>query len=194
MMVDIFVRTDPAGNIKPDKEYIGDQITLFTDRCIMCTRCVRFTREVTGSAALQVVSRGSHEEIDIFPGHPVNIPLAGNVVVLTPVGALCSIDFLYQQRLVLDMKDGASCPRQPLRVQIRAGNLECLASHAALREQLRTKRARPETAQMTQRTLEGACRQDAACKQPGLVQTFEHHLAHQRDGMSLHGERTPLLG
>lgn len=94
-----YSRLNEPKNIKPDKDYIGDQITLFTDRCIMCTRCVRFTREVSGSAELQVVSRGSHEEIDIFPGHPVNNPLAGNVVDLCPVGALCSKDFLYQQRV-----------------------------------------------------------------------------------------------
>ena len=94
-----YSRLNEPKNIKPDKTYIGDQITLFTDRCIMCTRCVRFTREVSGSAELQVVSRGSHEEIDIFPGHPVNNPLAGNVVDLCPVGALCSKDFLYQQRV-----------------------------------------------------------------------------------------------
>lgn len=84
---------------KPDKDYIGDQITLFTDRCIMCTRCVRFTREISGTAELQVISRGSHEEIDIFPGEPCNNRLAGNVVDLCPVGALCSKDFLYEQRV-----------------------------------------------------------------------------------------------
>ena len=94
-----YSRLNEPKNIKPDKEYIGDQITLFTDRCIMCTRCVRFTREISGSAELQVVSRGSHEQIDIFPGHPVNNPLAGNVVDICPVGALCSKDFLYQQRV-----------------------------------------------------------------------------------------------
>ncbi|MEI7699344.1 MAG: molybdopterin-dependent oxidoreductase [Planctomycetia bacterium] len=94
-----YSRLNEPKNIKPDKTYIGDQITLFTDRCIMCTRCVRFTREVSGSSELQVVSRGSHEEIDIFPGFPVNNPLAGNVVDLCPVGALCSKDFLYQQRV-----------------------------------------------------------------------------------------------
>jgi len=94
-----YSRLNEPKNIKPDKTYIGDQITLFTDRCIMCTRCVRFTREVSGSSELQVVSRGSHEEIDIFPGYPVNNPLAGNVVDLCPVGALCSKDFLYQQRV-----------------------------------------------------------------------------------------------
>jgi NADH-quinone oxidoreductase subunit G len=86
-------------NQKVDKPHIGEQITLFTDRCIMCTRCVRFTREISGTAELQVVSRGSGEEIDIFPGNPCNNKLAGNVVDLCPVGALCSKDFLYEQRV-----------------------------------------------------------------------------------------------
>ncbi|HQZ64353.1 MAG TPA: molybdopterin-dependent oxidoreductase, partial [Planctomycetaceae bacterium] len=94
----------------PDKTYIGEQITLFTDRCIMCTRCVRFTREVSGSAELQVVSRGALEEIDIFPGYPVDNPLAGNVVDLCPVGALCSKDFLYQQRVWWLKSQPSVCP------------------------------------------------------------------------------------
>ncbi|MFM7056723.1 MAG: molybdopterin-dependent oxidoreductase [Planctomycetota bacterium] len=105
-----YSRLNEPKNIKPDKEYIGDQITLFTDRCIMCTRCVRFTREISGSAELQVVSRGSHEEIDIFPGHPVNNPLAGNVVDICPVGALCSKDFLYQQRVWWLKSTNSVCP------------------------------------------------------------------------------------
>ena len=105
-----YSRLNEPKNIKPDKTHIGDQITLFTDRCIMCTRCVRFTREVSGSAELQVVSRGSHEEIDIFPGHPVNNPLAGNVVDLCPVGALCSKDFLYQQRVWWLKSQSSVCP------------------------------------------------------------------------------------
>ncbi len=82
-----------------DKYHIGEQIALFTDRCVMCTRCVRFTREVAGTAELQVVARGSHEEIDVFPGEPCNNKLAGNVVDLCPVGALCSKDFLYKKRV-----------------------------------------------------------------------------------------------
>ncbi len=105
-----YSRLNEPKNIKPDKDYIGDQITLFTDRCIMCTRCVRFTREISGSAELQVVSRGSHEEIDIFPGHPVNNPLAGNVVDICPVGALCSKDFLYQQRVWWLKSTNSVCP------------------------------------------------------------------------------------
>ena len=82
-----------------DKYHIGEQIALFTDRCVMCTRCVRFTREISGTAELQVTNRGSVEEIDIFPGEPCNNKLAGNVVDLCPVGALCSKDFLYKKRV-----------------------------------------------------------------------------------------------
>jgi NADH-quinone oxidoreductase subunit G len=84
---------------REDKYHIGEQIVLFTDRCVMCTRCVRFTREISGTAELQVVARGSHEEIDVFPGQPCNNKLAGNVVDLCPVGALCSKDFLYKKRV-----------------------------------------------------------------------------------------------
>lgn len=94
-----YSRLDEPKNLKPDKDYIGEQITLFTDRCIMCTRCVRFTREFSGTGELQVINRGSKEEIDIFPGEPCDNKLSGNVVDLCPVGALCSKDFLYQQRV-----------------------------------------------------------------------------------------------
>lgn len=105
-----YSRLQEPKNIKPDKDYIGDQITLFTDRCIMCTRCVRFTREISGTAEMQVVSRGSHEEIDIFPGEPCNNKLAGNVVDLCPVGALCSKDFLYEQRVWWLKSKKSVCP------------------------------------------------------------------------------------
>ncbi len=89
---------DPK-NEPPNKENLGENIKLFTDRCIMCSRCVRFTREISGTAELQIINRGDHSEIDIFPGEPLNNKLAGNVVDLCPVGALGSKDFLYKQRV-----------------------------------------------------------------------------------------------
>ena len=92
-------RLDEPKIQREDKYHIGEQIALFTDRCVMCTRCVRFTREISGTAELQVVARGSHEEIDVFPETPCNNKLAGNVVDLCPVGALCSKDFLYKKRV-----------------------------------------------------------------------------------------------
>ncbi len=92
-------RLDEPKIQRMDKYHIGEQIALFTDRCVMCTRCVRFTREISGTSELQVVARGSHEEIDVFPDEPCNNKLAGNVVDLCPVGALCSKDFLYKKRV-----------------------------------------------------------------------------------------------
>jgi NADH-quinone oxidoreductase subunit G len=105
-----YSRLQEPKNLKPDKNYIGDQNTLFTDRCIMCSRCVRFTREISGTAELQIIGRGTHEEIDIFPGHPCNNKLAGNVVDLCPVGALCSKDFLYKQRVWWLTSANSVCP------------------------------------------------------------------------------------
>ena len=84
-------------NINPRKE-VSAEIQLNQDRCIMCTRCVRFTREITQTSELMVMRRGDHAEIDVFPGHPVDNPLAGNVVDLCPVGALLDKDFLHRQR------------------------------------------------------------------------------------------------
>ncbi|NIL97629.1 MAG: molybdopterin-dependent oxidoreductase [Planctomycetales bacterium] len=78
---------------------LGDTVTLFVDRCVMCSRCVRFTREITGTSELYVTGRGSSEEIDVFPGYPLANKMAGNVVDLCPVGALGDKDFLYQQRV-----------------------------------------------------------------------------------------------
>ncbi len=95
---------------KPDKEHIGEQIALFTDRCVMCSRCVRFTREISGTAELQIVNRGARAEIDVFPGEPCDNKLAGNVVDICPVGALCSKDFLYKQRVWFLKEEKSVCP------------------------------------------------------------------------------------
>ncbi len=96
--------------VNPRKD-VSDQIQLNQDRCIMCTRCVRFTREITQTGELQVTSRGNHAEINIFPGHPVDNPLAGNVVDLCPVGALLDKDFLHKQRFWFLAKHESICTR-----------------------------------------------------------------------------------
>lgn len=95
-------REERRADIKPftsRRRELGDTITLFVDRCVMCTRCVRFTREISGTSELMVINRGAHEEIDVFPGHPLANKLSGNVSDICPVGALGDRDFLYQQRV-----------------------------------------------------------------------------------------------
>jgi NADH-quinone oxidoreductase subunit G len=78
---------------------VGSTVTLFVDRCVMCSRCVRFTREISGTSELMIINRGNHEEIDVMPGFPLENKLSGNVVDLCPVGALGDKDFLYSQRV-----------------------------------------------------------------------------------------------
>ncbi|MGN6366733.1 MAG: 2Fe-2S iron-sulfur cluster-binding protein [Phycisphaerae bacterium] len=83
---------------KPKKD-VGNHVLLYSDRCIMCTRCVRFTREISGTSELAVFGRGHKEEIDVFPGRPINNPLSANVIDICPVGALLDKDFLFTQRV-----------------------------------------------------------------------------------------------
>lgn len=85
--------------VKQPKKDVGPHVYLYSDRCIMCTRCVRFTREVSGTSELSVQGRGNKEEIDVFPGVPLDNPLASNVIDLCPVGALLDKDFLFAQRV-----------------------------------------------------------------------------------------------
>ena len=91
-------RFKEAKNKRPKKD-VGPNVLLYSDRCIMCTRCVRFTQEVTGTGELMVHGRGSTEEIDVFPGLALDNELSGNVVDVCPVGALLDKDFLFQQRV-----------------------------------------------------------------------------------------------
>ncbi len=84
---------------KQPKKSVGPNVLLYSDRCIMCTRCVRFTREVTGTGELMVDGRGSTEQIDVFPGVALDNELASNVIDLCPVGALLDKDFLFKQRV-----------------------------------------------------------------------------------------------
>jgi len=77
----------------------GPLVHYWGNRCIVCTRCVRFCNEITKTGELAVVGRSDHSEIDVFPDRPLDNPLSGNVIDLCPVGALLNRDFLYQSRV-----------------------------------------------------------------------------------------------
>lgn len=84
-----------AAHIKP----LGDKITIWGTRCIQCSRCIRVADEISGTSELAFVNRGDHTVIDIFPGKPIDNPLAINTVEVCPVGALKNRDFLYTARV-----------------------------------------------------------------------------------------------
>jgi NADH-quinone oxidoreductase subunit G len=89
----------------------GGDILYDGDRCIMCTRCVRFMREVAQDDRLCVVQRGHRSVIDTFFDHGVEGNIwAGNITDICPVGALLSKDFLHKAR-VWDLDGNTSiCP------------------------------------------------------------------------------------
>jgi NADH-quinone oxidoreductase subunit G len=85
-------------NIRHTKD-LGPNIKIWGNRCIVCTRCVRFTDEVSGTGELCVVNRGDHSVVDVFPGVPIDNPLSLNVVDICPVGALIDKNFLFAARV-----------------------------------------------------------------------------------------------
>lgn len=78
---------------------LGSSVMLDQERCVLCTRCVRFCSDITGTNELGVISRADHSVIGTFPGKPLDNPYAMNVVDLCPVGALTSKDFRFKQRV-----------------------------------------------------------------------------------------------
>lgn len=84
--------------MKSKRKILGPSVVLDQERCILCTRCVRFMREVAKEPQLGVFGRGSHEVIDTFPGQPLTSNYAGNTVDICPVGALLNRDFRFKAR------------------------------------------------------------------------------------------------
>jgi NADH-quinone oxidoreductase subunit G len=93
------------------RDDFGGDVLFYGDRCVMCTRCVRFMNEVEKDPRLTVVERGDRAIIDTFFEDGLeNTHFSGNVVDICPVGALVSKDFLFKQR-AWDLDHTASvCP------------------------------------------------------------------------------------
>ena len=96
-------RFNPVEDFGPDVLYVPN-------RCILCTRCVRFMDEVADTPVLNVSERGDRAFIGIDAGHKLDHAWSGNVVDLCPVGALISKDFLHKARAWDLDKTASICP------------------------------------------------------------------------------------
>jgi NADH-quinone oxidoreductase subunit G len=81
-----------------EDKYIGPLVKTIMNRCIHCTRCVRFTTEVAGISELGLIGRGEDAEITTYLEHAMTSELQGNVIDLCPVGALTSRPYAFQAR------------------------------------------------------------------------------------------------
>jgi len=84
---------------KPKQVDLGPRIVLDDERCILCSRCVRFTKDIVGDDALGFSQRGSHNTLTNFPGKTFDNNYTLNTVDICPVGALTSKDFRFKMRV-----------------------------------------------------------------------------------------------
>lgn len=83
---------------KPKNVKVGPRIRLDDERCIMCSRCIRFMDEVADDPVLGFTDRGSHTVLTVHPGHELDNNYSLNTADICPVGALTSNDFRFQMR------------------------------------------------------------------------------------------------
>ena len=89
---------------------IGPTVMLDSERCILCSRCVRFTDEITKTGEFGIFNRGDHSEIGVYPNRELNNKYSGNVVDICPVGALTDRDFRFKCRVWYLQKTESICP------------------------------------------------------------------------------------
>jgi NADH-quinone oxidoreductase subunit G len=95
---------------KPKKTEIGPKIMLDDERCILCSRCVRFMKDVAGQDCLGFVNRGSYSTLTCYPGLEPNTNYDLNITDICPVGALTSNDFRFKQRVWFLKETKSVCP------------------------------------------------------------------------------------
>ncbi len=86
-------------NVKPKRTVLGPRVTLDDERCVLCSRCIRFSRDVAGKDVLGFVDRGSYSTLTCHPDHKLDHNYSLNTVDICPVGALTSTDFRFKMRV-----------------------------------------------------------------------------------------------
>jgi NADH-quinone oxidoreductase subunit G len=95
---------------KPKRTPLGPKIMLDDERCILCSRCVRFMKDIAGQDCLGFSERGSYSTLTCYPGMEPNTNYDLNTVDICPVGALTSVDFRFKQRPWFLKETKSLCP------------------------------------------------------------------------------------
>jgi len=95
---------------KPKRVELGSHVLLDTERCIMCSRCVRFCDEIAHKPQLTFSKRGDHVELTTFPGEQLDNPYSMNTIDICPVGALTSRAFRFKARVWEMSSTETICP------------------------------------------------------------------------------------
>jgi NADH-quinone oxidoreductase subunit G len=86
-------------NVKPKRTLLGPRVMLDDERCILCSRCIRFSKDVAKDDVLGFTDRGSYSTLTCYPGKKLENNYSLNTVDICPVGALTSTDFRFKMRV-----------------------------------------------------------------------------------------------
>ena len=86
-------------NVKPKRTLLGPRVMLDDERCILCSRCIRFSKEIAHDDVLGFIDRGSYSTLTCYPGKKLENNYSLNTVDICPVGALTSTDFRFKMRV-----------------------------------------------------------------------------------------------
>ena len=96
-------------NVKPKRTRLGPRVTLDDERCILCSRCIRFSQEIAKDDVLGFVERGSYSTLTCYPGKELSNNYSLNTVDICPVGALTSTDFRFKMRVWFLKRTSSIC-------------------------------------------------------------------------------------
>ena len=118
---------------KPKAVTLGPTVTLDAERCIMCTRCVRFCDEITKTSELGMLNRGDRSVIAVNPGHELDNPFAGTVVDLCPVGALTHSKWRFNTRIWFTKQTDSICSGCSTGCNVRVASRDAEVVHVKAR-------------------------------------------------------------
>ena len=103
-------KVDPEEKVQKRKVVDLGPIVLDAERCVLCSRCIRFERFVTGTDSFEFRNRGDHTQIATFEDRPITHNYAWNLADVCPVGALLSHDFRFKMRVWFLEAEDSVCP------------------------------------------------------------------------------------
>ncbi len=111
-------------NVKPKRTVLGPRVILDDERCILCSRCIRFCQEVPEDDVLGFVDRGSYTTLTCYPGKRLENNYSLNTVDICPVGALTSTDFRFQMRVWFLKETHSICTESSVGANTLVGSRE----------------------------------------------------------------------
>ena len=111
-------------NVKPKRTTLGPRVTLDDERCILCSRCIRFCQEVANDDVLGFLDRGSYTTLTCYPGKRLENNYSLNTVDICPVGALTSTDFRFKMRVWFLKETHSICTESSVGVNTLVGARE----------------------------------------------------------------------